>query len=275
MNRIVFFSLTFSFFVFNAFSQDMSYISGARSRALAESTTTFTDHWAAMNNQAGLAFVPSFGAGVFFENRFNMRELNTAALVMAVPVGNISALGFSVYSFNQSVVFSRQKFGLGYGIRLSSNFSAGMKLNLLHTTIDEYNNNLSICGEIGVLFHPSSKLGIGVHVFNPTANKYSGFDNERIPSVMRVGMSYLMSEKTLFLAEFDNTSVEGFGFKGAVEYYLNEKLSFQAGLKTRYWVSSFGLRYNMKNFSVNVSVLFHQVLDSSPGISLDYISSEQ
>jgi len=264
--------LIFCLLTVQVFTQDFTYISGARSKALADHATTFTDHWSAINNQAGLGFVTAFSAGIYFENRFNLKELNSGTFTMAIPAGKQSAVGISLYAFQQSVLFSRQKFGLGYGIKLSPTFSAGININLIRTSISDYADNLSLCGEIGILYMLTPKIRLGVHVFNPTASKYRGNEEEKIPVMMRMGLSYSISQKTLILIEINNISFEGFGCKAAFEHHLSERFSLQAGLNTKNWISSFGLRLRLKNISLNIAMQFYQVLGSTPGISLDYTS---
>ena len=129
-------------------AQSDNYLSGAKSKAFADASSTFTDHWAGINNQAGLAFLENTAVGVFAENRFGLKELNSGAITFALPTSQAGSLGINLYTFNQSTIFNRQKLGLAYAIKFSSHFAAGLQLNLIRTFIEEYGNSMAFWRDI-------------------------------------------------------------------------------------------------------------------------------
>src|SRR5688572_19379989 len=73
-------------------------IQGARATALGGAAITLDDVWSSFHNQAGLARLEGFSAGVYYENRFMLKELGEKGLAVGLPVGN-GAFGLSFRSF--------------------------------------------------------------------------------------------------------------------------------------------------------------------------------
>ena len=269
MKKFLFVVLIILFYQ-SLFAQYDNYSAGAKSKALSDASLTFSNLWAVFNNQAAMAFSDNKAIGVFAENKFGLKELNTGALAFTYPLEKAGVLGLSIYSFNQSVLFSRQKFGLAYALKLGNNFSSGMQLNLIRSFTAEYGSAFSFCGEIGLYFKMNEKTSLGVHVFNPTSSRYNKSNNERIPTLMRIGLAYQISENSILLAELENSSINSFNFKGGLVYQISERLSMRASVKSYPFASAFGLEISTKKININLALQFHQVLDISPGISLDH-----
>lgn len=269
--------LFLSFFIslqFHLFAQYDNYSSGSRSRAFSDASTPFLDHWAVFNNQAAMAFTENPSIGVFVENRFGLKELNNGALAFVLPLKKNGAIGMGLYTFNQSVLFSRQKLGFAYALKLSKNFSSGIQLNVFRSFTSEYGSYFSICGELGLYFKINERTCIGVHVFNPTSGHYNKFTDERIPTAMQIGLAYQISENVLLVGEVENSSVFNFVYKGGLEYKVNEKLRLQTGVKSDPFITSYGLSFSGHKIEINISLQYHQVLDISSGISVDYYFDE-
>ena len=93
---------------------------GARSMSLGNASVTFEDVWAFHNNPAALAHIENFSAGISYENRFLLKELQSQGLAVAIPlkVGVIS-VGGHMYGYNR---FRSYKGGLGYSMKLAEKF---------------------------------------------------------------------------------------------------------------------------------------------------------
>ena len=270
-----------SFFLFlflrttSLFSQNDLILPDARSMAVAGAGITFSDHWACFHNQAALAFVTRSSVGVYAENKYNIKELNSGAMALALPLNKLGVIGVSYYIFNNSSIYNRQKFSVAYAQKLGKAISAGVQFDLLYTHIENYNNNLSFCGEIGLLYRVSKNWEIGVHVFNLTAANYQKYENEQIPTIMKIGAAWHVGDNTLLIAEVENSSANNFTIRGGVEYEISKKVAFQLGMRSNQWIKSFGFSYKAKNLRINIGLEYHQLLGFSPGISFDnYFGAE-
>jgi hypothetical protein len=257
------------------FSQNDLILSDARSMAMAGSSITISDHWSCFHNQAALAFAKRPSAGIYAENRYNIKELNSGALAVAIPLKDLGSFGISYYIFNNSSVYNRQKLGLAYAKKLGKTFSVGLQFDLLYTRVSNYKNNLSFCGELGVLYRIHPRFEIGVHVFNLTGEKYREYENEQIPTIMKIGAGWHVSDNTLIIAEIENNTYSKLTVRGGLEYEITKKLAFQLGMRSNPWLNSFGFSYQSKNIRINIAMEYHQLLGISPGLSFDkYFGTE-
>jgi hypothetical protein len=257
------------------FSQNDLIIPDARSMAVAGAGITFADHWACYHNQAALAFTKNPSVGIFAQNRYNIKELNSGAIAFALPLKNVGTFGISYYIFNNSNIYNRQKISLAYAKLLGKSISAGVQFDLLYTHIENYQNNLSFCGEIGLLYKLSKNWEIGVHVFNLTAAKYKEYENEQIPTIMKIGAAWHVGENTVIIGEVENSSYSNFTVRGGLEYEISKKVAFQLGMKSNPWINSFGFSYKAKGLRINIAMEYHQLLGISPGISFDKYFGEE
>jgi hypothetical protein len=257
------------------FSQNDLLMPDARSMAVAGAGITFADHWACFHNQAALAFAKKPSIGIYAENRYNIKELNSGAIALAIPLKNLGSFGVSYYVFNNSSIYTRQKVSLAYAKLLGKSFSAGVQFDLLYTSVSNYENNLSFCGELGILYKIHPKWEIGVHVFNLTGAKYQKYEKEQIPTIMTVGVGWHISENTLVVAEVENNTYSNITVRGGIEYEISKKVAFQLGMRSNPWINSFGFSYKAKNLRINIGLEYHQLLGISPGVSIDkYFGSE-
>jgi len=257
------------------FSQNDLLFPDARSMAIAGAGITFADHWACFHNQAALGFIKTTSIGVYTENRYNIKELNSGAIALAIPLKKFGSFGLSYYIFNNSSIYNRQKYSLAYAKLLGKNFSAGVQFDLLYTHVNNYDNNLSFCGEIGILYRIHPKWEIGVHVFNLTGANYQKYEKEQIPTIMNIGVGWHLSENTLLVVEIENSTYNNITVRGGIEYEVSKKVAFQLGMRSNPWINTFGFSYKAKNLRINIAMEYHQLLGISPGISFDkYFGAE-
>ena len=266
--------LVILFFSANTFSQVANDAVGSRSVAMGGVTTTLTDLWSANNNQAGLGFVTELSGGIYYENRFLLKETAYKAGVFVLPT-KVGAIGISVASFGYSA-YSETKAGLSYGQRFGDKFSIGIQLNYLNTSLSqEYGSNNTVTGAVGLIAKLSDELRMGVHVYNPTRTSLADYDNEKIPTVMKLGLDYRFSKKVIFVIEteksLDYKAVVRFG----IEYQVLDVLYLRGGISTNPTLSVFGFGLNLKDFKIDLSSSFHQTLGITPSISLIYVKSKK
>lgn len=242
---------------------------GASSTGMGGYTATLSDVWSTNNNQAGLGFITDITGGIFYENRFLLKETSYRAGAFVLPV-KTGAFGLSVASFGYSA-YSETKAGLSYGQRFGERFSVGVQLNYLNTKLNQdYGSRNSVTGAVGIISKLNDELSIGVHVYNPTRSKLAEYDNERIPTIMKLGLDYRFSEKIMVGVETEKDMDYDASVKVGIEYHVTEIFYLRGGISTNPTLSSFGFGLQMKNFKMDISSSFHQTLGMTPGISLIY-----
>ncbi|MDX2360407.1 MAG: hypothetical protein QNK23_06350 [Crocinitomicaceae bacterium] len=246
---------------------------GARSMSLANASTTIDDVWAYHNNPGALGAVEEFTAGISYENRFLLKELQSQGIAVAIPlkVGVIS-IGGHLYGYNR---FRSYKAGLGYSMRLAKKIYAGVQLNYQGITLsDGYGSRGNLTAEAGIYAKITDKWKLGFSVFNLNRAKLSDYEDDRFSTIMRLGSSYTFSKKFTVLLEAEKALEHRFRFKAALEYQVIDKLYIRGGVATAPLEFSFGLGYHMKKIHIGFGTAYHQYLGWSPHFSLVFVAKK-
>jgi hypothetical protein len=240
---------------------------GGKAAGMSDASVTLTDFWSVHSNQAGLAGVKNISAGIYYENRFGLKQmgLKAGAFVMPTKAG-VFALSMSYFGYTQ---FNETKTGLAYAKNFGKKFSAGVQLDYLATHIAEnYGNSSAIAAELGLRYQINKNLAIGTHVFNPTRAKVAAYDDERAPTIVKLGLSYLFSEKVILAVESEKDIQYDPVFKVGIEYRPIKSLYLRTGISTNPVLNSFGFGLEFSNFNLDFAASYHQVLGFTPQVSL-------
>ncbi len=253
-----FFPLLLIFFIYKtSFSQYLPE-NGARQSGLAGSGVILSDVWSGTNNQAGLADIENISFGVFYSNMFNLPDLKDAAFSFAYPTEKYGSAGLN-YSYSGNSASNFSKFGLAYAKRLGKRITAGIQIDYLRFVQLNYGNSGTATGEIGFIAEPVNNFFIGAHIFNPWRAKLSGTD-EYLSSMIRIGAGYYFTEKVLFTAETVKEVDKPIVFRAGTEYNMIAGLYLRGGVALNPAKYSFGLGYNYKGISADVSYVSHNIL---------------
>jgi hypothetical protein len=262
---LIFFIISFHFS--HAWSDN--YHLGGRHAGMANASVSLSDVWSVHHNQAGLGFLKKGAAGVYYENRFLLKELSLKGGAFAYPV-KAGTFGLCVSSFGYAN-YSESKIGLAFGKAFGEKFSAGIQLDYLNTNIGEnYGKRSAFAGEIGVQAKPLKNLTIGAHLFNPTRTMQDDYNDERMPTVMRIGLDYRFSDKVFVALETEKDIDHKPVFKAGLEYIPAEVLYLRAGISTNPSQSSFGFGLKLKQFKLDFASSFHSVLGFTPQAGIVY-----
>lgn len=270
-NLIKIFYLIFFLLVnYYSFSQNDDNYSGARSAGMGKAGLTLTDAWSVLNNPAGTATLSNYNLGLYYESRFLMKELSNVAFVFTSPLmsGNIN---FATTFFGYST-FSQTKFALGYSQQLFRNFYMGLQLNYFLINQSEYYKNLnSMTFELGINYKIIQNLNIAAYVFNPINAGYFENYSTKMPIAMKLGLSYLFSNKFLIAIE-TGKAINGIipVFKAGLEYTLRNHFAFRAGIALKNIEYSAGFGYFNDNLRIDIAYSYHQILGHTPKISVNY-----
>lgn len=243
--------------------------SGGRSMSMGNASVTFQDVWAYHNNPGALGYVENLSAGLSYENRFLLKELQSQSLAVAIPlkVGVIS-LGGQSYGYNRYRTF---KGGVGYSLKLAEMISAGVQLNYLGLQLPEaYGSKHSVSAEAGLLAKFSEKWSMGFSVFNLTRSKLAEYGDDRYSTIMRLGTAFQFSKKFLWSLEVDKDLEYDLRARSGVEYFIVDQLCIRGGVATSPLEVSFGIGYHPGNFKIDFGTAYRQILGWSPHFSLSY-----
>jgi hypothetical protein len=260
---------TFLSFSFLAYAGDNPPL-GARVQGMGGCGTALnSDLWGVQNNQASLASLDAIQAGLFYESRFLMSELGMKGFAAALPTKK-GTFGLNVNSFGYSQ-YSEMKTGVAYGRKLGEHFSMGVQLDYFNTSIGEnYGSTSAVGGEIGIMAEPVKNLTLGLHLFNPTRAKLNGNLDERIPTIMRLGLSYKFSEQVFVIAEAEKDVDYKTTFRGGIEYRPLPTFYIRAGAASNPGLMAAGFGIVLKKFRLDIATSFHSVLGFSPSVGVQY-----
>ena len=265
-----FLSIFFLSIVINANSGNDNFSIGARSAGMGNASVSLNDVWSAHHNQAGLGFVRTISCGAYYENRFLLKELSLRAGVVALPVkGGTFGIEFSNFGYS---LYSENKYNVSFAKAFGDKFSVGIAMDYLTTRIAEgYGNKGVAAAEIGLQAKPIKGLTIGAHVFNPTRTKLADYNNERVPTIFRLGGNYNFSDKVTLAIETEKDIAQKAIFKAGIEYKPANGFYLRAGIGTHPTLNSFGFGVNIKNLKLDFSSNYNQILGISPQFGLTYV----
>lgn len=254
----------------SSYATSDNHLSGARSSAMANASVASTDLWANYNNQAALARIDKIQAGVFYENRFQLKDLSTKAISLYVPT---KLGGFNLnYSQFGSDLYKERKIGFGYSKALSKHSWASVQLNQILVKLNQtYGEQSRFNFEIGLLAEIFQDFFLGFHLFNPSQEKFETmYFNEAIPSIARLGFSWHLSDETLLNAEIQKDFDHDIRLKFGTEHEILDKLFIRLGVSNHPNQISFGLGYQYKSIKMNLAYSKHQNLGYTPSIDLNF-----
>lgn len=253
----------------NLLAQNQNRPLGANSAGFGNAGVSYSDVWSVFHNQAGLAELESLNVGLYFHNKYGIKELSHSAFAVALPTKS-GTFGLS-YSFFGYSNYNESKIGLAFGKKLFENLSAGIQLDYFSTSIaGNYGRGGAVTAETGLIYSPVENLKIGAHAFNPVRSSYGTYDDEALASGLKIGASYLFSDKLLYLLEFESDFENTSNFKTGFEYSLSEDLFLRLGVNTNPSAYSFGAGYKLSAFIFDIAFSHHNVLGYSTMISLRF-----
>lgn len=266
--RIPLVILSFTAFI-SCFAGGERIPAGGRSAGLAGASAAVSDVWSAFNNQAALASLEKPTMGVYYENRFGLKELSYKAAVYAHPTkfGTL-ALDASQFGFS---LWSESKAGLAFGRSFGRYFAFGAQLDYIMINKGEpYGRFQLVTFEAGVLATLSPKFVLAAHVYNPLNVRISDLSDERVPSVFNLDAACHVTKQFLITTEVEKSIDEKINVKAGVEYQLIDAICIRTGVSTNPSFFSFGVGIHIKKFSIDISTTRHQTLGFSPQTSVIY-----
>jgi hypothetical protein len=94
-----------------------------------------------------------------------------------------------------------------------------------------------------------------------------------LPTLMGVGVSYLLYSKVQVMTEIRLTSVSYYSWTGAVQIQPSDRLLLLTGLQIdndNAYMFSFGFAYQLSNYGIGLALVQHQRLGITPSFQISY-----
>jgi hypothetical protein len=238
---------------------------------MGKTSLTLQDAWSILNNPATMCNINAINIGIFYENKFLMKETGYGALSFASPFanGNIG-MGVTHYGFN---LFQQNKVTLGYSKQLFQNLSMGVNINYFSVQQSSFYGNLNTINfDLGFLITPTKNFSIGTTIINPLNIAYFENNSIKMPVEIKLGFSYLFNN-ALLLAIETGKALNAYVpiFTSGVEYKINKSFDLRLGFSAIPIEYSFGIGYKTYNFCFDIASSYHHILGTSPKLSVSYV----
>lgn len=242
---------------------------GGRAKGIGNASVTLRDHWALFNNIGGLAKVRKITGQIAYDNRFGITNFQTFALGIVMPI-KVGVAGLSVSRFGDNL-YNEQKLGLGYSHQIK-NVSLGAKINYVQISIQDLGSKGTFAFEFGGIARLSKEVVFGAHIYNfnqGTLNTSFG-DSEKIPVIMKAGLSYAPIKALMLNIETEKDIDLPATFKAGLEYEIIPKIFIRTGIQTKPFINFFGVGFAPKWFHLNYALTTNDALGMSHHLSFTY-----
>jgi hypothetical protein len=254
---------------------------GARAAALGNASVTLSDVWAVGNNAAGLGQLSRPVVGAYAENRYLLSALNTVAVAAAMPLGVVEndkaqngVVGVELQRFGGKL-YNEQRVGAGYGYR-GGLVSVGARVDMLQLSIEGLGSRravaLSLGGQAELI---PKRLVFGAYLYNLNQAKLTDYQDERVPTVLKAGLSYRPTAKVSFNIETEKDVEQDADFKAGLEYRAIEKLALRAGFRTLTEETTGGLGFQAGALQIDYAAAWHAALGLSQHVGISFQIEKQ
>lgn len=218
---------------------------GARSQGMGNVRIHLTDPWAYFNNIGALDRMEETEIGAGFDHRFGLQELTTVDMALGWK-NNFGTIGLGVSRFGGKL-FNQQLVGLGFANTLGI-VSLGAKIDWFQTQIEGFGTGNAFIFSLGGVAELGPKFFLGANFSNLNRAKLSQNSEQRLPTSVQMGISYLPSESFKILAEVEKDIEVHPVFKVGIEYQLQDWIVLRTGISSKPARLSFGLGLRKDKF---------------------------
>ncbi|WP_156126257.1 hypothetical protein [Hymenobacter sp. DG25B] len=249
---------------------------GARAAGMGNAAVTLSDVWALGNNVAGLSQLTRPEVGVYAENRFLISSLNTVGLAVASPLGRLTGeeprygvAGLELQRFGDKL-YNEQRVGLGYAYRTGV-MSVGVRADVLQVAIEGLGSRRAVAASVGAQAELiPRKLVFGASLYNLNQAKLAEYEDERVPTVLKAGLSYRPTEKVMLNAEVEKDVDHAADFRAGIEYQALEALALRVGVLGVSEQVTGGAGFHAGRFRIDYAGAWHSSLGLSQHISAGF-----
>ena len=264
---ILFVAMVSIFLTSTVFAQTGETPIGAKARSMGNAVVSVADVWSAFNNVAGIAEIDKQTILFSFDNRYQLTAFNTVAIGFIMPF-KASGLSFSAERFGNNT-FNNISISVGFAHKIGG-VSIGLKANYLQYAFEGLKTKGVPTFEFGVLTRLSKDFVLGTHVYNVHRAKLSNFQDERIPTIIKLGISYKPNDKLMFNMETEKDIEFDPIFRIGLEYQPVNKLYARIGIETKSKLNFFGFGYQLRKFNIDYAVSSHPQLGLSHHLSVAF-----
>ncbi|MCC5943697.1 MAG: hypothetical protein JJT94_02080 [Bernardetiaceae bacterium] len=240
---------------------------GARQAGMANAVLTIGDGWSLFNNIGALAQLRTPVVMSAYDNSFTMSGLNGLAAGAAVPIRNDGTAGVGVWRFGDEI-YNEHRVMLGYSHRIEG-VSIGVQANYVQLMVRGVGVRRMLALEFGGVARLAEKLYLGAHIYNFNQAQVHEFEDERLPTIIKTGLSYRPLERVMFNIEVEKDIEYEPMVKAGIDYeVLEDVMRVRGGITTQPFVNYFGAGLRYKSLEIDYALTTQPDIGLSHHISL-------
>lgn len=243
----------------------LSQAHGARSQSMGNTKVFLPDAWTYFNNIGALDRIEQSEISAGFDNRFGISELSSVDLAAGWKT-DFGTLGLGISRFGGKL-FNQQLLGIGFSNTLGI-VSLGAKVDWFQTSIEGFGTGNAFIFSLGGVAELGPKFFLGAHFSNLNRAKLSQNSEQRLPTFVQMGISYLPGESVKILAEIEKDIELDPIVRAGIEYKLTEWILLRTGISSRPAQISFGLGLRKDQFGFDYAYGQNTALGRSHHLSL-------
>jgi hypothetical protein len=243
---------------------------GARAVGLGNASVTLTDAWSVANNIGALGWLDHPVVGVFAENRFGISAFRTTGITAATPFrgGKAGTVGLDIARFGDDI-YSETRAGFGYAYHQGP-FSIGAKADFLQIAMEGLPSRRTVALSAGGLVKLLPQLWLGAYGYNLNQAKLSDAVGQRVPTLLKAGLSYRPNTKLLVNVEAQKVVDLPAAFTGGIEYTPHPMVAVRTGFNTLTEAFNFGVGGKARGFQLDYALGSQSRLGLSHVVALAY-----
>lgn len=249
------------------FGQNGSEIHGAGSMAIGDASIAIDNTWSIFNNPAGLYSTESSTLLFTHQRKYGIGALSTSGVAFLQPF-KTGAFGVGVSRFGDHL-YNEQKLKLSFGNKMGM-VALGGSINYYQVNIEGYGNRRVAYFDFGGIVNFSEELVFGAFISNINQGRISRTENERIPTIMKTGISYRPVPAFMINMEIEKDLDFPEVFKAGIDYNFYKQFSLRMGFKSEPFSAAFGLGMDSKRIGTDYAFGHDPILGAIHELSVEY-----
>lgn len=241
---------------------------GGRMIGMGDASSTLSGFWSGFHNTAGITKSESLSTGMAYENRYGMEGFNflAAGVTSPIPFGH-AFLG--AFRFGDAL-YNEHKISLGYATEIGI-IQLGGRVNYLQFQIQDFGRKSTYSIDFGGIATLTPQLVVGAQALNISQSTLSEEDEQPVPSLLKLGLSYRPKEYFMLNFEAEKDIQKETVLKAGAEYIFLEKFYLRSGIQSGRFQTFYGLGFKYLSLQWDYALSNHPELGFSHAISMQYV----
>ncbi|MCS6833688.1 MAG: hypothetical protein NZ521_08940, partial [Flammeovirgaceae bacterium] len=200
---------------------------GAEAVGMGGAVVAMESPYASFNNIANVAQLKEISLVAAYENKFSIGIFNTVAAACNLPLKNSGVIALTTQRFGNEA-YSEQSLSLGYAYHLGG-VNLGLKANYLQYAAEGLGTRSTVGLDFGVRTQLAKTIFLAAHFFNVNQARLLAFQNERVPSVLKIGFSYTPTDKLMVNIEGEKDLAFEPLYRAGIAYKIVPQLTGRVG----------------------------------------------